>query len=139
MDIFLPKENIAIEFNGVYFHNRNKQDDLYKYNLCKEKGIKLIQIYDIQFQHEKDRILNAIKTCIKYGGCIFLEDGIHNNMFPIPDKIDINETIEPRKIKLRDLKFNVPPSWEELEIQYLGGYILQDLEWSEYSKSYLFC
>lgn len=139
IDIFLPKENIAIEFNGAYFHYKNNQNDLLKYNLCKEKKIKLIQIYDIQFYQEKNRILNAIKTCITYGGCVFLENNIHNNMFPLSEKIKIKETIEPKKIKLKNLKLKIPHSWENIEIQFLGGSILQDLEWSEYSLSHLFC
>lgn len=142
LDIFLPKENIAIEFNGSYFHYINHQDDLLKYNLCVEKNVKLIQIPDIYLYQKKDRIFKAIKTCINYGGCIFLENGIHNNMFPLTKRVKIEKAISPKKIRFSELKnlgFKIPQSLEYLEIQFLGGASLQDLEWSEYSLSYLFC
>ena len=40
LDIYLPNLNIAIEYNGLYWHgekNKDKNYHLEKYNLCQEK------------------------------------------------------------------------------------------------------
>ncbi len=54
LDIYLPDLNLAIEYNGIYWHSENNNKDrnyhLNKHKLCKNKGIRLIQIYDIEWQ-----------------------------------------------------------------------------------------
>jgi endogenous inhibitor of DNA gyrase (YacG/DUF329 family) len=44
LDIVVPELNLAIEYDGLYWH-RNK-DDYYKYEECKSLGIRLIKIFD---------------------------------------------------------------------------------------------
>jgi predicted nucleic-acid-binding Zn-ribbon protein len=50
LDFYLPKFKIGIELNGIYWHSELKGKDKYhhlkKLNLCKEKGIRLIQYTD---------------------------------------------------------------------------------------------
>lgn len=49
LDIYLPKHQVAIEFDGVFWHNENCKDINYhinKTNLCKEKGVRLIHIFE---------------------------------------------------------------------------------------------
>lgn len=49
LDIYIPSLNLAIEFNGIYYHSEKFLDKNYhkmKYDLCKEKGIRLIQIWE---------------------------------------------------------------------------------------------
>ena len=49
LDIYIPDRNIAIECNGIYWHNINSRDNNYhinKYIKCKEKGIQLISIWE---------------------------------------------------------------------------------------------
>lgn len=61
LDIFIPKYNLAIEFNGSVFHHSSKSEfvskfckDTYKnpnyhydkWKLCKDNGITLLSIYD---------------------------------------------------------------------------------------------
>ena len=48
LDIYLPKLNIAFEFNGVYWHNETHKPNNYhliKTELCLQQNIKLIHIY----------------------------------------------------------------------------------------------
>lgn len=68
LDIYLPNKNLAIEFCGLYWHSENeKLDKNYhykKYKLCKEKNIRLIQIFEDEWNENpiliKNKILNII-------------------------------------------------------------------------------
>jgi len=67
IDIYLPDIKLAIEFNGLYWHNETNKDKLYhfnKTNLCELNGIKLIHIYEDDWNIKQDivksRILSAI-------------------------------------------------------------------------------
>ena len=67
LDIFLPTLNLAIEFNGGYWHNEKfkpKDYHLLKYNLCKEKDIRLISIWEWEIVKDKEKIKNFIKNII---------------------------------------------------------------------------
>ena len=47
LDIYIPSEKIAIEYDGVYWHSIAKKDkDYKKYAACKAHGIKLIRIVE---------------------------------------------------------------------------------------------
>lgn len=49
LDIYIPSKSIAIEYNGLYWHSekfRKKNHHLNKLNLCLDKNIKLIQIFE---------------------------------------------------------------------------------------------
>lgn len=67
LDIYLPELNLAIEYNGLYWHSEAiiaNNHHLRKYNLCKEKGIKLIQIFEDDWLYKKEivksRLLNLL-------------------------------------------------------------------------------
>ena len=59
LDIYLPDIHLAIEFNGTYWHsighnNKNKRYHLEKSLACREKGIRLIHIYEFEdFEQQK--------------------------------------------------------------------------------------
>lgn len=47
LDIYLPKEKIAFEYNGIYTHlNKDKEYHRLKSKLCLEKGVKLYHIWE---------------------------------------------------------------------------------------------
>lgn len=64
LDIFIPSKNIAIEFNGLYWHSEDKRDKYYhlmKTELCEQKGVHLIQIFEDEYYNSKDIVLSKIK------------------------------------------------------------------------------
>ena len=49
LDLFMPDTNIAIEYNGVYYHSEKFRSASYhsdKYQKCAAAGIKLIQVWE---------------------------------------------------------------------------------------------
>lgn len=62
LDIYLPDYSLAIEFNGMYWHAEDKTRHLNKLNLCNEKNIKLLQIWDIEWQLKEDIVKSIIKS-----------------------------------------------------------------------------
>lgn len=57
IDIFIPKLNIGIEYNGLYWHSEKKVGKKYhqdKFLLCKEKNIRLIQIFEDEWVFKKE-------------------------------------------------------------------------------------
>lgn len=139
LDIYLPDIKLAIEYNGVYFHMINKQSSFEKYNLCKEKNIKLIQIFDCQWSLEKTRIKKAIKCSILNGGCLYLnKDGSHNNQFPLYKEIKIEKIINPQKIFLKDYNKKCPKSQQNYFFIDCGAFLI-DIELSKALYQNLIC
>ena len=67
LDIFLPEFNIAVEINGGYWHSERFKDKNYhirKYNLCTDKNIRLVSIWEWEYLKDKDKIENFIKNLI---------------------------------------------------------------------------
>lgn len=83
LDMYIPELNLAIEFNGARWHceenGKDRNYHLNKLNLCKSKGVDLIQILDTEWKSrseqvksfltsklgKNDRIIYARKTTIK--------------------------------------------------------------------------
>lgn len=62
IDIFVPEKNLAIEFNGVYWHSITKLEDNTKKNIeyhkektdkCNALGIELLSILDIEWKNRR--------------------------------------------------------------------------------------
>ncbi len=63
LDIYLPDLKIAFEFNGLYWHNElYKPFDYHKMksDLCEEKEIQLIQIYEDDWAYKQDIVKSMI-------------------------------------------------------------------------------
>lgn len=59
LDILVPDKNLAIELNGCYWHRENKERHILKLNLCEEKGLRLLQFWDIEW-YTKNEICKSI-------------------------------------------------------------------------------
>lgn len=79
LDIFLPKLNIAIEYDGAVFHGKSRlKSDLEKNKLCSENGITLIRV--------REDGCPLIDNCIS----IFVKPGFGKNLNePISEIIGI--------------------------------------------------
>ena len=101
LDIFIPDLNIAIECNGIYWHDESLKGENYhsdKWRMCKDKGIKLLNLWE-DWIIKKPAIIKSI---------IIDELGL-NNDFIYPDDCllcDVSES-DARKF---------------LETNYLYGY-----------------
>lgn len=63
LDIFVSSHNIALEFNGLYWHSERFKDKNYhktKTDLCKKKGISLLHIFEDEWLEKKDLIKDKL-------------------------------------------------------------------------------
>lgn len=70
VDIYIPKLKLAIEFNGTYWHSiyfKDKDYHITKTLLAKQKGIKLIHIFDDEWAENKEQVVSYLKDIIKFG------------------------------------------------------------------------
>jgi len=71
LDIFIPSMNLAFEHNGLYYHDEYVRDHKYhfdKWKMCKEHGIKLMNIWGDDWYYKKkivkSMIENKLKKCV---------------------------------------------------------------------------
>ena len=65
LDLYYPEKNVAIEFNGNYWHDENHKSKDYHFNkfkLCKDKNIRLVSIYESDWFNKRDNIINLLKN-----------------------------------------------------------------------------
>jgi hypothetical protein len=70
IDIFLPTQNIGIEFNGLYWHNelfKDKEYHLNKTKLCDNFNIKLIHIFEDEWLYKRDIVKSILKNKLNIG------------------------------------------------------------------------
>lgn len=64
VDMYIPSKQIAIEYNGLYWHNEKAgKDSKYHYNkwkACRDKGIQLIQIWEDDWNRNPELIKNML-------------------------------------------------------------------------------
>ena len=68
LDIYIPNSNLAIEINGVYWHNElfvSSKYHLEKTNKCNDKNIHLIHLFEDEWLYKKDIVLSIIKNSLK--------------------------------------------------------------------------
>lgn len=69
LDIYIPNKKVAIEFNGTYWHGDIKKSKDYHYQKskkCEEKGIRLIHIFEYEWDNPRQRPIleNIIKHAV---------------------------------------------------------------------------
>lgn len=65
IDFYIPAKNLAIEYNGDYWHSSNLRTTTPTYHLaktlkCQEKGIQLMHIFEHEWIHKKDIIKSIL-------------------------------------------------------------------------------
>lgn len=65
LDIYIPKIKLAIEYNGLYWHDENHVDKNYhltKTNMCNKKGIDLIHVFEDDWLYKKEIVKSMIAS-----------------------------------------------------------------------------
>lgn len=122
LDIYIPDKNLAIEYCGIYWHSdkfKNKDYHKIKYEMCKNKNVKLITIFEDEwFNSEsfiKNKILNILSNTPK----------LHAN---INFKLDKNNlTIYDTEKMIASMQYNIMH-----DVCFLDNYV------SDYSISNIF-
>jgi hypothetical protein len=76
LDLYYPDKNIAIEYNGSYWHNESCKPIDYHYNkfiTCYNSGIILVSIFDRDWVYNKEKVIAYLKylfndeeNCLSY-------------------------------------------------------------------------
>jgi hypothetical protein len=67
LDILIPSKNIAIEFNGLFWHSELYKSNDYHLNktkICQESGIRLIHIWEDDWKYKGDIVKSIILNSI---------------------------------------------------------------------------
>lgn len=67
LDIYIPEKALAIEFDGLFWHNElNKPNDYHvsKTEECAEKGIKLIHIFEDEWDLKRDIVESRLSSIL---------------------------------------------------------------------------
>ena len=67
LDIYIPEKQIAIEFNGLYWHSDLFKEDKYhlkKLEECESKGIKLIQIFEDEWLNKQEIVKSRLRNIL---------------------------------------------------------------------------
>jgi hypothetical protein len=63
LDLLIPEYNLAIEFNGLYWHSdkfKDKNYHLHKTKRCNKKGIRLVQIFEDEWRDKKELVKSRL-------------------------------------------------------------------------------
>lgn len=66
LDIYIPSKNVAIEYNGIKWHSeffghKDRHYHIDKLNGCNKKGVSLIQIFEDEYELNKELVIDKIK------------------------------------------------------------------------------
>lgn len=65
LDIYIPQKNLAIEYDGLYWHDENHVENKYHLNktkVCNEKGIDLIHVFEDDWLYKKEIVKSVISS-----------------------------------------------------------------------------
>lgn len=71
LDIYIPSHKLAIEYNGIYWHSyshlesyKERHRHQHKSLLCIDRGIKLLQFYDFEWDNKKNIVKSMISNSL---------------------------------------------------------------------------
>jgi hypothetical protein len=67
LDIFIPSHNMAIEYNGLYWHSEIHKPSNYHLNkteLCEKQNVKLIHIFEDEWLFKQDIVKSRLKNLL---------------------------------------------------------------------------
>ena len=67
LDFYLPDYHLAIEYNGSYYHSENRKYKRYhqdKFLSCEKEGIRLISLFEMDWETTKEKLLDLIRYSI---------------------------------------------------------------------------
>ncbi len=104
LDIYIPSKNIAIEFCGLLWHSESfgGKDKWYHFNKwekCKDKGIRLITIWDSEWINKQEIVKNRLKYILN---------------------INENETVGARECSIKEIDTAIAKNF--CEKYHLHGY-----------------
>jgi NUMOD3 motif/Protein of unknown function (DUF723) len=75
LDIYLPEKKLAIEYCGMYWHSHFNAEDnrtgknkhFQKYQLCAEQGIRLLTIYEAEWEEREPAIRRLLRNAVGKG------------------------------------------------------------------------
>jgi len=96
LDIYLPDINLAIEFNGIYWHSQSKLNDtryhVKKTERCAVRGIQLLHIYDFQWYQKQEIVKSMILSKLGKSTKIFARKCVVKNVNAVTKKEFLNTT-----------------------------------------------
>lgn len=116
LDIYIEDKQIAIEYDGLYWHNELNKDKNYHLNktkLCEEKGIRLIHIFEDEWIYKEDIVKSRLKAILG----------------------TIDRKIYARKCKIKELIFK--ETKEFLENNHIQGNCLSKYRYGLYYNNEL--
>ena len=67
LDIYIPELSLAIEYNGLYWHNEKQKGKNYhaeKTRLCKEQGIRLVHVWEDDWVNKTDIVKRTLSVLL---------------------------------------------------------------------------
>jgi uncharacterized Zn finger protein (UPF0148 family) len=120
LDFYVPSHNLAIEFNGIYWHSelqgKGKDYHLEKTEKCSKKNINLLHIFENEWTNPIKQ--NIWKSIIK-------------------GKLGLHERVYARKCILKQV--SKPEEKQFLEENHLQGYIGSQVAFGLYHNDELLC
>ncbi len=102
LDIYIPSSSIAVEFDGLRWHSEEFEPSpsyhLNKTKMCEEKGIRLLHVFEDEWDFKKDVIKNILRTCV-----------------------GVNDTIYARKCEVREI--SPSDAKEFINVNHIQNYV----------------
>ena len=106
LDIYVPDKQVAIEFDGLYWHNELKKPDvdhLRKTEDCEHAGIRLIHIFEDEWNYKMDIVKSRISGILGQNSTIYARNCTVS---------EVNTDIASRFLEDNHIQGNVSATWK---------------------------